>query len=254
MMATVAKLIAYLNQLLKPELYQDYCPNGLQVATKNDQVKRLVTGVSANQALIAAAVKAEADLLLVHHGFFWRGENPCLLGIHYQRIAQLIESGMGLVCYHLPLDGHDKFGNNVQLAKVLELNMTGEFVVPLGPGIGRTGRLLTPMSGNLFAKQISVKLERMPFYIPGKSAMIHTLAWCSGAAQDFIFAAAEAGVDAFLTGEASERTVSFAKELGLHFYAAGHHATERYGVQALGHHLQTKFELSHEFIDIDNPI
>jgi len=253
-MILITELVRHLEVLLKPALYQDYCPNGLQVAPAKDKIKRIASGVSANQALIEAAVSFNADLLLVHHGFFWKGENPCLIGIHYQRVARLIREGIGLVSYHLPLDGHETLGNNVQLAKKIGIELRGEFEVAAGPGIGRLGQLKTEQSGKQLAEQIAVKLQRPPFYIPGNKNLIRSVAWCTGAAQDFIFSAAAAQVDAFITGEVSERTVAFAKELGLHFYAAGHHATERYGVRALGEYLQNTFNLEHQFIDIDNPV
>lgn len=252
-MMTIVELIDYLKVLFRPDEYQDFCPNGLQIAGV-DSIERIVTGVSANQGLIDAAIQANADCLLVHHGFFWKGEDPCLTGIRYERCSKLIKNDINLIAYHLPLDGHDKVGNNVQLAQQLEIKIAGEFPVPEGHGLGRVGHLKQAMSGTVFAEYIEAVLRRAPLYIPGKSKQVESIAWCTGAAQDFIFSAARSGVDAFLTGEVSERTVAFAQELGLHFYAAGHHATERYGIKALGDHLAEKFKLAHQFIDIDNPV
>jgi len=249
----IQPLIAHLDELLKPQAFDDFTPNGLQIAGV-DHVQCLVTGVSANQALINAAIDAKAHALLVHHGFFWKGEVPGITGIHHKRYASLIKNNINLIAYHLPLDGHDSLGNNVQLAQALGIKVTGTFSVHHGPGIGRLGHLNYVMSGTDFADHINTVLQRKPLYIPGKSRVVNTIAWSTGAAQDLIFSAAKAGVDAFLTGEVSERTVAFAKELGLHFYAAGHHATERYGIQALGTYLASEFNLKHQFIDIDNPV
>jgi dinuclear metal center YbgI/SA1388 family protein len=252
-MVSTVDLTAYLHTLLQPEKYQDYCPNGLQISGVKS-IEHIVTGVSANQALIDAAIQANADSVLVHHGFFWKGEEPCLTGLRYQRCASLIKNDINLMAYHLPLDGHEKLGNNVQLAERLGIKLTGDLLVPEGPGIVRVGRVKQPISGIGFAEHIESVLKRTPLYIPGSSPTITSIAWCTGAAQDFIFLAEKAGVDAFLTGEVSERTVAFAKELGVHFFAAGHHATERYGIQALGDHLASQFKLRHSFIDVDNPV
>lgn len=252
-MVAVNTLVSHLNNLLKPEDYQDYCPNGLQIAGANE-IGRIVAGVSANRSLIEAAIDAKADALLVHHGFFWKGEDPCITGIRYDRFSKLINHKINLIAYHLPLDGHDKFGNNAQLAQVLNLKITRDFSVGQGPGLGRVGELKQSMSGIAFAEHVQEVLQRTPLYIPGRSETIQSIAWCTGAAQDLIFKAAEAGVDAFLTGEVSERTVAFAEELGVHFYAAGHHATERYGVESLGNYLAKHFKIHHEFIDVNNPV
>lgn len=249
----VKELVAYIDDLLKTTDYNDYAPNGLQIAGV-DSVERIVTGVSANLALIDAAIQKNADVLLVHHGFFWKGEEPCITGIRHGRFSRLIKNDINLIAYHLPLDGHDKLGNNAQLADVLELKMTGEFQTPYGPGVGRVGSLKNTMSGYAFAEHVQDTLGRTPLYIPGRSEKVEKIAWCTGGAPDLIFAAAEAGADAYLTGEVAERTVAFAEELGLHFYAAGHHATELYGVQALGEHLAQKFKLEHTFVDISNAV
>ncbi len=246
-------LINYLNELLTPQNFQDYCPNGLQVAG-NTEIKKIICGVSANQALINAAVKAKADLLLVHHGFFWKGEDPCVVGMKQCRLKTLLAHDINLVAYHLPLDAHPTLGNNVELARVLDLNPEGQISLGEVPALTWYGHCRHPQSGEAFAKHITECLKRAPLHIPGKASKIKTIAWCTGGAQDYIYAAINKGADAFITGEASERTVDIARENGIHFYAAGHYATERYGVQALGQALVKQFNLSYEFIDIDNPV
>lgn len=251
-MLSINELLSYLDNLLTPNLFRDYCPNGLQVAGRIE-IRKIISGVSANQALLDAAVQAQSDLILVHHGYFWRDENPCITGLKQTRLSTLIKNEINLIAYHLPLDAHDTLGNNIQLAKLLGITPINELKVNSGPGLVRIGQL-DGMSGASFASHIEKKLNRQPFYIPGRKEKINSIVWCTGAAQDFIELAIEFGADAYLTGEVSERTVSIAKESGIHFYAAGHHATERYGVAALGEHLAQQFGLAHEFIDIDNPI
>lgn len=251
-MVQLKDLLNYSNNMLEIERFNDYCPNGLQVEGKT-QVKKIISGVTASQALIDAAIKEKADALLVHHGYFWKGEDERITGIKYQRIRSLIESGISLLAYHLPLDAHPLYGNNAKLADMLDLEIAGNF--PSGSeAVGMYGRLKTPMSAADFSQKISSKLDRQPLHIGENSQQIQSIAWCSGAAQGYIEAAAELGVDAYLTGEISEQTVHIARECGLHFYAAGHHATERYGVQALGEHLASHFEINHQFIDIPNPV
>lgn len=249
----IDQLLSHLNELLQPENYNDFAPNGLQISGI-DSVERIVTGVSANLALIDAAIQHNADALLVHHGFFWKNEDRVVTGIRYQRFSRLIKNNINLIAYHLPLDGHPKLGNNAQLADVLNLKITGEFETNYGSGVGCVGVLKDTLSGYAFAEHIQERLQRTPLYIPGRSETIQKIAWCTGGAPDLIFAAAKAGADAYLTGEVRESTVAFAEELGLHFYAAGHHATERYGIKALGDYLARKFKLEHRFIDINNPV
>jgi len=252
-MIATKELLDYLQQLLQPQLFKDYAPNGLQVAGK-DTVSSIVCGVSACQALIDAAVAKRADAILVHHGFFWRGEDPCVVGIKRQRLASLLRHDINLIAYHLPLDAHPDFGNNIELSRRLGITMQTEFNAGESPALGRIGEFSEALSGAELASLIAKTLQRQPLHIPGASAEIKRVAWCTGAAQDFLLAASEHGIDAFITGEISERTTAIARETGVHFFAAGHHATERYGVQALGVHLQQQFALSCEFIDIDNPV
>lgn len=251
-MIQLKELLSYLNNILEIERFQDYCPNGLQIEGRTT-VKKIISGVTASQALIDAAIKEKADVLLVHHGYFWKGEDARITGLKYQRVRRLIESGINLVAYHLPLDAHPLYGNNAQLADILELNITGVFPESSN-AVGLYGSLKNSMSADDFSRKISTTLQRAPLHIGDPSAEIRTIAWCSGAAQNYIQQAAELGVDAYLSGEVSEQTVHLAREYGIHFYAAGHHATERYGVKALGEHIQQHFGLNHQFIDIDNPV
>jgi dinuclear metal center YbgI/SA1388 family protein len=252
-MVGLKQLTSYLDTLLKADQFSDYCPNGLQVQGR-DEVRRIVCGVTASQALIDAAVERGADVLLVHHGFFWKGEDPCLVGMKYRRIKSLLDAGISLIAYHLPLDAHPQLGNNAQLAVRLGFDIEGGFGGGKGPDIGLYGRLGQPMSGTEMAAHIHTVLGREPLHIAGSDAAIETIAWCSGGAQSYIEEAVALGVDAYLTGEVSEQTVHVARECGIHFFAAGHHATERYGAKALGEHLAQYYDLHQEFVDIDNPV
>ena len=247
-------LTAYLDRLLAVATFRDYCPNGLQVEGRAE-VRTLVGGVTACQALLDAAVARGADAVLVHHGYFWKGEDPRLIGMKRQRLATLLRHDLSLLAYHLPLDAHPELGNNVQLARVLDLTVTGTLAVEAGaPGLVLVGEPAQPQSGTAFAAHLSARLGREPLYIPGGDQPIRRLAWCTGGAQALIEQAVHAGVDAFITGEASEQTTHIARENGLHFFAAGHHATERYGVAALGAHVAEHFGLHFHLVDIDNPV
>jgi len=230
----------------------DYCPNGLQVEGRAE-VRRIVSGVTASQALLDAAVEARADLVLVHHGYFWKSENPCVVGSMQRRLKTLLTHEMSLLAYHLPLDVHPEVGNNVQLARRLGVQVEG----PLEPGnprsVGLVGSLPEPMEPLDFARRVALVLQREPLLIEA-ARPIRRLAWCTGAAQGYIEQAIAAGVDAYLTGEVSESTVHSARENGISFLAAGHHATERYGVQALGDYLASRFSIEHRFIDCPNPV
>lgn len=230
----------------------DYCPNGLQVEGRAE-VRRIVSGVTASQALLDAAVEAGADLVLVHHGYFWKSENPCVVGSKQRRLKTLLTHEVSLLAYHLPLDVHPEVGNNVQLARRLGVLVEG----PLEPGnprsVGLVGSLPEPMEPLDFARRVAHMLQREPLLIEA-ARPIRRLAWCTGAAQGYIEQAIAAGVDAYLTGEVSESTVHSARENGISFLAAGHHATERYGVQALGDYLASRFSIEHRFIDCPNPV
>lgn len=250
-------LVNYLADLLDVAAFDDYGPNGLQVEGRAG-VQRIIGGVTACQALVDAAVEHKADALLVHHGYFWRGEDPCVVGMKQRRIKALLDADINLLAYHLPLDAHAELGNNAQLAQLLGLEVEGRFgggsSGDVGRDIGQYGRLPRPQTAESFSALLADKLGRAPLHIAGQSAKISTIAWCTGAAQNYIEQAAALGVDAFLTGEVSEQTVHSARELGIHFFSAGHHATERGGVQALGVHLADQFGLEFSFVDIDNPV
>ena len=253
MPVSLKELELELKILLRPEQFKDYCPNGLQVEGRKE-ISKLVTGVTACQELITAAVEAGADALLVHHGYFWRGEDQSISGIKKVRIEALLKHELSLLAYHLPLDVHQEFGNNVQLGKVLGIEINGELGKQNNHPIGLTGTIDQGTDFETLKALIADKLDRQPLAIEGKSKTIKSIAWCTGAAQNYIELAVAAGADAYITGEVSEPTVHIARESGIHFFSAGHHATERYGVQAIGSYLASKFNLDHQFIDIDNPV
>lgn len=251
-MTKVSEIVRYCNELLDIEQFRDYAPNGLQVEGK-PEVRRLVSGVTACQALIDAAIELEADAILVHHGYFWQGENPVLAGMKMRRIKALLENDISLIAYHLPLDAHSELGNNAQLAR--ELNIEVEQIGGLGHAKNMlfSGRLPRAMSGAELAELLQETLGKSPTHIGEPEDEIETVAWCTGGAQGFIDQAVDLGVDAYISGEISEKTTHIARESGIHYYAAGHHATERYGAPALGCHLAEQFGLEHYFIDVDNP-
>lgn len=252
MPVSLQELVNYTDNLLQTERFSDYCPNGLQVQA-GDTVARIVTGVTASQALIDAAVQHQADVLLVHHGYFWKGESPVLTGIKGRRIRTLMQQGISLLAYHLPLDAHPALGNNVQLARLLSLRIDGgldDSACPIGL-IGEPQQAHTLAS---LGQQIGTVLNRQPLLIGDLQRPVRKVAWCTGAAQSYIEKAIAKGVDCFITGEVSEPTFHIATEAGIGFIAAGHHATERYGVKALGEHLAQQFALDVSFVDIDNPV
>ena len=245
--------LSYLETLLEPNRFQDYCPNGLQVEGV-DTIHTMVSGVTASQSLLDAALDLDADTILVHHGYFWRGEDARVMGIKQRRLKQLLLNNVNLIAYHLPLDAHPILGNNAQLAQLLDLEIDGRISGTGEPAIGFCGCFPDTKTVPEFADQIRHVLEREPLVIQAHNRPMMTIGWCSGAAQDYIVQAAELGLDAFMSGEISEQTVHLARELGINYFSAGHHATERYGVQALGEHLAEKFDVQHQFIDIDNPV
>lgn len=247
-MVKTKELVAYCNQLLETGRFSDYCPNGLQIQG-NETIGSIVSGVTACQELIDEAINLKADCLLVHHGFFWKGESSVLTGIKYRRIKSLICHDINLLAYHLPLDAHKTLGNNVMLAKKLGLKIDGYFAdndIALIASIER-------QSGETFAHHLSHVLGRQALHIPSERKL-EKVALCTGAAQSYIEQAVAEGADAFISGEISENTWHLARENNIHYFAAGHHATERYGVQALGDHLAERFELEHIFVDKYNPV
>ncbi len=213
----------------------------------------LVSGVTASLALLEAAVAAGADAILVHHGYFCKNEAPAIVGMKRKRLQLLLQNDISLLAYHLPLDAHPELGNNAQLAQKLGFKITGGLQAVANP-IGNIGELAAPTSAaRVLTAEISRRLGREAQLISAGTHPIKIIAWCTGAAQSYIEEAAALGADAFLSGEISEPTVHSARELGIHFIAAGHHATERYGVQALGDYLAKQLGIAHRFIDIDNP-
>ncbi|MBL4867206.1 MAG: Nif3-like dinuclear metal center hexameric protein [Pseudomonadales bacterium] len=252
-MISTKTLVSHLDALLKPHLFRDYCPNGLQVEGK-EQIKKLITGVTASQALIEQAIAENADAVLVHHGYFWKGESETITGMKRKRLKRLLAHDINLIAYHLPLDAHPTLGNNIQLAKQLGLQVEGGLEPDNPRSIGLVGKLLTPMTVAEFSKLLEDKLGNKPLSLAGGSSKIERIAWCTGAAEGFIDKAIALEVDAYLTGEVSEPTYHTVQEQGIHFFAAGHHATERYGVKALGEHLSQELGIEQVFIDIHNPI
>lgn len=241
----------YLNNLLEIDNFQDYCPNGLQVAGR-ESIKCIVTGVTASRALLEKALVLNADAILVHHGYFWRNEDSCITGMKKKRLQMLLSHDVNLFAYHLPLDAHKTYGNNVQLAKILGWQVQGTLANT--QDIGFFGKLANAISADALVKQIEGKLNRKPLHIGDPDKKINSIAWSTGAAQSFIKDAIDHGVDAYITGEVSEATCHIARENNINFIAAGHHATERYGIKSLGEHLAEKFNLQHYFVDVDNPV
>jgi dinuclear metal center YbgI/SA1388 family protein len=241
-------LADHLDQLLSAQTIDDYCPNGLQVEGRAE-VARVVCGVTASQALIDAAIAARADAIIVHHGLFWRGDSGRLTGYRRARVAALLGADINLYAYHLPLDVHAALGNNSQLGLRLSIERTGSID---RAGIVACGRFAAPLSLAELAERVEHALGRAPLVIGAGSLPIARAAWCTGAGQRFIEDAV-GQADVFITGEVSEQTVHVAREAGIALIGAGHHATERYGVQALAAHLAAEYGLDCPFIDIDNP-
>lgn len=240
----------YIGSLLQVGRFRDYCPNGIQVEGRA-QIHRLASGVTASQHLLDAATAWGADAILVHHGYFWRNEDAAITGIKKRRIAHLLQHDVSLLVYHLPLDAHAELGNNAQLAQQLGWLERGRFGEQ---DIACHGELAQAQTLEQLSAHIAHTLQRAPQVIAGDNRPIRRIAWCTGGAQGYFEAAVALGVDAYVTGEISEQNVHQAQETGVAFIAAGHHATERYGVQALGAHLATQFGVEHRFFDQDNPV
>lgn len=244
----------YLTNLLTPEKIKDYAPNGLQIQGK-EKITKIVTGVTASQALINRAIEESADAIIVHHGYFWKNESYVIRGMKHKRIKSLLDHDISLFAYHLPLDIHSVLGNNVQLANLLNINVTGPLELGNSLSIAIQGQLAEEVDGTRLSKQISETLSRECLHIsPPSNKKIKTIAWCTGGGQDYIELAADQGIDAFISGEVSEKTTHIAHEMDIHFFAAGHHATERYGVKALGENIAKEHNIEVVFIDIDNPV
>ncbi|WP_404342139.1 Nif3-like dinuclear metal center hexameric protein [Vreelandella venusta] len=247
------QLVAACDHQLRAAQFKDFTINGLQIEGR-EQVRRVMTGVTACQALLDEAVAWQADMVLVHHGYFWKNEPVAITGMKQRRIKTLLANDISLLAYHLPLDAHAEMGNNAELAKRLGWKVEGCLDGELGEGLLWSGRLVAPQTIGELAEQIGRTLSRTPLVVEAPSREpVERIAWCTGGAQDMITAAYEAGAQVFVSGEISERTTHLAREMGIHYIAAGHHATERYGVQALGEWLASEFEVEHRFVDIDNP-
>ncbi|MFP3343208.1 Nif3-like dinuclear metal center hexameric protein [Halomonas sp. SIMBA_159] len=247
------QLVAACDHQLRAAQFKDFTINGLQIEGR-EQVRRVMTGVTACQALLDEAVAWQADMVLVHHGYFWKNEPVAITGMKQRRIKTLLANDISLLAYHLPLDAHAEMGNNAELAKRLGWKVEGCLDGELGEGLLWSGRLVAPQTIGELAEQIGRTLSRTPLVVEAPSREpVERIAWCTGGAQDMIAAAYEAGAQVFVSGEISERTTHLAREMGIHYIAAGHHATERYGVQALGEWLASEFGVEHRFVDIDNP-
>jgi dinuclear metal center YbgI/SA1388 family protein len=244
------ELAGFLDSLLLTRQFDDYCPNGLQVEG-DERITRVVCGVTASLALVRAAAARGAQAVLVHHGWFWRGDDPRVLGPRRERMAVVLAHGISLFGYHLPLDVHPELGNNVQLARVMGW--------PEGETVGRDGLLrvadlAAPLSADALEAGLAARLDRMPLLVGARERPIRRLAWCTGGAHDLLQQAVDAGADAFVSGEIAERTTHLAREAGVVYAAAGHHATERYGIQALGGQVARRFGVEVAFIDDPNPV
>ena len=252
-MAQLQDILQWCDQTLLSSEFKDYAPNGLQIEGKAD-VKKIVCAVTASLDAIDAAIEAQADLLLVHHGYFWKGEPAPITGMRGARIKKLIQHDISLVGYHLPLDAHPSLGNNATIGELLEL----ENIQALNPNdrhpIGNIGYLKQAISAEAFKKQLSDVFNREIIHLPSTTEKIQKIGFCTGAAQDFITQAAEQGCDAYISGEVSERTFYEARELNVHYFACGHHATERYGVQRLAQALSKQFDVEAIYYEQGNPI
>ncbi len=231
--------------------FRDYCPNGLQVEGKN-QIGLIISGVTASIALLEAAIASGADAVIVHHGYFWRGEDARVVGQLKRRLHLLLEHDVNLFAYHLPLDLHAVIGNNAQLGKLLGFQVSSRFG---DQEIGWLGDIQSSVKtvGEL-ARLIETKLGRAPMLVGDAQQPVRKVAWCTGAAQTLFADGIAVGADVYISGEISEQTVHLSRESGIPYLACGHHATERYGVQALGEHVAQQFGIRHQFIDIPNPV
>ena len=252
-MAALQEIIQWCNDTLKTHEFKDYAPNGLQIEGKSE-VKKIVCAVTASQEAIDAAVAQQADLLLVHHGYFWKGEAYPITGMRGKRIKTLIQHDISLVAYHLPLDSHPMLGNNAAIADLLELEIFEALDASERHPIGNIGYLKQALNPEDFKNLLTERLGFQTIHLPADKKTIQKVGFCTGAAQDFISKAAEQNCDAYISGEVSERTYYEAKELDVHYYACGHHATERYGVQRLGKAISEQFNLEYSYFELNNPI
>lgn len=248
------EVVAYLNDLLQIDAFRDYCPNGLQVEG-SAVIKKVICGVTASQALIDAAIIEKADTIIVHHGLFWKGDDYQVTSYKKKRLKALLAHDINLLAYHLPLDCHVEYGNNPQLGKQLQLHNCCAVEVDGIPQLLWYSQLDEGFTNLELKARLTAALSQTPLHISKhKERTIKKIAWCTGGAQKYLEKAAALGADAYITGEASEQTTHLARELNVDFFAAGHHATERYGVKSLAKHLEEHFGLSCKFVDIDNPV
>jgi dinuclear metal center YbgI/SA1388 family protein len=247
------QLCEFCDDYLRVDEFDDYCPNGLQVES-SAEVNHIVAGVTASMDLIEAAIAQKADTLLVHHGYFWKGEAQPIKGFKGRRIRALIKNNINLIAYHLPLDAHPEVGNNAQFGKLMGWPVEGSFASLGKHDIVLNGVLPVAMTLAELTESIETRLDTSVLSISCGDRLVETIAWCTGAAQNYIEQAAARGFDAFVSGEVSEHTFHFAREAGIHYIAAGHHATERYGVQALAGEIEKQFGVRQQFIDIPNPV
>ncbi|MBP6241510.1 MAG: Nif3-like dinuclear metal center hexameric protein [Hydromonas sp.] len=243
-------LLTEIETLLNCAQFKDYCPNGLQIQGHNS-ITKIACAVTASAAVIEQATLWGADALLVHHGYFWRGEDASIVGMKYQRVRRLMQADMNLIAYHLPLDAHPVLGNNAQLGLKLGLSAQGQS--PIEPLVW-FGEHSANLTIGAFCTQITDVLGRTPLLIGEPRARLGRVAWCTGGAQDYIHIAAQLGANTYISGEVSERTYHEARELGINYLACGHHATERFGIQALGEYLAQQFGLDYQFFDENNPV
>jgi dinuclear metal center YbgI/SA1388 family protein len=241
----IKDLERYLNTTLEVKNFKDYCPNGLQIQGKN-QIKKIITGVSANQELIDLAIQKNADAIIVHHGFFWKNEPQTITGIKKNRIASLLKNDINLFAYHLPLDAHPALGNNINLANILDIKNPQ----PIDGSLVWQGEVDLSLAS--LSDLITDRLGRQPLIFGEKTKQISKISWCSGGAQSYIDKAIEIDADCFITGEVSEQIPAIAKENDIAFISAGHHSTEKGGAQLLARHLSAKFDVNCEFVDVEN--
>jgi dinuclear metal center YbgI/SA1388 family protein len=252
--ATIEEVLSVLDALLEPQRFQDYCVNGLQVPGARE-ISRIATGVSANAELFAMAAAEGADLLLVHHGLFWGSGVTSLDSVMAGRLRLLLEADIALAAYHLPLDAHPRLGNNALLARELEVTELEPFGLHRGTPIGVVGRVVgAGISAEDLAARVAAATSREPLLLSGAGDLVERVAVVSGAGADYVAEAAGAGAQALITGEAEERTMALAGECGVHVIAAGHHASETRGIRALGVHLAERFDVTHVFLEIPNPV
>jgi dinuclear metal center YbgI/SA1388 family protein len=252
-MAQLSELVHWCNQTLQANAFKDYCPNGLQIEGKAE-VQHVVSSVTASLEAIETALEIGADALMVHHGFFWKGEASPLVGLKGRRIKQLMQADISLIAYHLPLDAHPQLGNNAALAEILDITISGALDLSERFPIGHIGEFEQPLSSLAVQQLLAQRLGQMPVMVADPAKMIQRIGFCSGAAQDYLYKAADQGCDAYFSGEISERTYHEAREYGIAYFAAGHHATERYGIQRLASALAQQFGIQHSYVELNNPI